>query len=202
MKDRAILSKIFIAGALISSLTTAQVIASTWPGDLGYRFIHREIGVRDLTTHYGPDFAAAGEEYSNAAHITFFTSTIPDLSPPYSGDVAFSEENYGATGWMGIATAYNRSEQPCTDPTTGNLTGNCTLSNGADFAWIRFNTYYNPNSFEPIRHHLLRHEFGHVMGLSHASCTDSISVMAPGTHCSPMHTTLQTPEITRLHDWY
>ncbi len=194
---RDVLCKTICVGLLI---TAGQTMAT--PGDLGYRFIHNNIGVRDLTVNYGPVFAGAGAEYSSAANVSFFTSPIPGLNAPFTGDVAFSEANFGATGWAGIAIAYNQSSQPCADPVTGALTGNCTLTNGADFGWIRFNSYYNPNPTLDIRNHLVRHEFGHILGLGHDTCSPSVSIMAPSASCSPTRTTLQSPEIGLLNAWY
>lgn len=55
-----ILRKTICIGLLLAA---GQSIAG--PGDLGFRFVRRNIGIRDLTTNYGVVYAAAGAEYAN-----------------------------------------------------------------------------------------------------------------------------------------
>lgn len=171
-------------------------------GDLGYRFIHNNVGIRDLAPAYGPYYTGAAGDFMTHTSLNFYWSSNQTLDPPYSGDVAFSEANYGATGWHGIAIGYNAASQACADPVTGFLTGNCTYANGADFAWIRFNTYYLPSPTSAERNNLIRHEFAHILGLGHSGCFPATGVMAPSISCSPLFTVLQPTEAGILGSWY
>jgi len=178
-----------------------HIKAFSVPLDYGYRFIHNNIRARDLTVHYAPVYAAAGNDFATAGNLTFFGAPA-NLNRPYSGHIAYIEANYGANGWAGAAIGYNVLEQPCADITTGTLTGNCTMTQGADFAVVLFNSFYNPNPSNAVMAHLLRHETSHVLGLGHEVCTPSTSVMSPNRFCTPMHTTLQPDDVNLINAWY
>lgn len=64
---------------LTLSIPTSQVFAI--PSDLGYRFIHNSIGIRELTVNYGPVYTGAGTDFSNAGNLSFFAGPA-NLDPP------------------------------------------------------------------------------------------------------------------------
>jgi hypothetical protein len=192
-----------LIGLLSTVLTLVLAPMGTYAqGDLGFRFIHGSVGIRDLAPAYGPYYNGAAVDFWPYTGLNMYWSSNQTLNPPFSGDVAFSEANYGATGWNGLAVPYNALNQPCGDATTGALTGNCTYTMGADYAWIKFNTYYLPSPTAAQRNHLLRHEFSHVLGLAHSGCYPSTGVMAPGVSCSPLYSILQPIEAAILDSWY
>jgi hypothetical protein len=200
MKSRKHISKGLICKLLSITLLsiTQQSLAQ---GDLGFRFIHASIGIRNLAPNYGPIYAGAAADFAAFTSLSFFWSANQTLNPPYTGDVAFSEANYGATGWNAIADPYNQAGQGCFDA-SGQLTGNCNFANGADFGWVRFNTFYLPNPTNAQRNHLIRHEFSHILGLAHSGCYPATGVMAPGVGCVPLFSTLQAVEGGILGNWY
>jgi hypothetical protein len=171
------------------------------PDRFRWRYIHGSVGGRNLTTNYGPYFADFAYDYNFYTGLTLYWSSNQTLTAPFSGDVAFSEANYGNISWIGNATGYTVSNQPCSNLTTGAITGNCTMTNGVDYGWIRFNTYYNSYSDYQMQN-MLRHEFGHILGLGHGPCDPAEGVMAPSIGCIPMFITLQPTEASLLDFWY
>lgn len=169
--------------------------------DYGWRYIHSSVGVRNLTTNFGPYFSDAGADFNSATGLSFHWSSNQTLTAPYTGDVAFSEANYGNTGWLANATGYDASNQPCSDLVTGLSTYNCTMENGVDYGWVRFNTYYFTYSDYQMQN-LIRHEFGHILGLGHGPCDPAEGVMAPSVGCIPMFVVLQSDEKDLLDTWY
>lgn len=76
------------------------------------------------------------------------------------------------------------------------------MANGADYAWIRLNTFNGPYNVAQ-RANLIRHEFAHILGLSHSVCSPTTdSVMAPSLGCTPLRTTLQAADNTLINAWY
>lgn len=171
------------------------------PGDLGYRFIHNTITVRDLApTFTAADFNSAGADFVSAGNLAFLSGPT-HLNPPYSSHVGFIEVNLGAVTWDGLAIGYTATNQPCGTFPGGTLTGNCTMANGADYALIRFNLFFGSPS-TARRAFLIRHEFGHILGMSHDTCVSPPnSIMAPG-NCLPVRTTLQPIDTDIINTWY
>lgn len=188
-----------ITSIIITSIASSTLFAA--PGDLGYRFIHNTVTVRILAPSFpSTDFDSAATDFTNAGNLAF-TAGPAHLDPSYSSHVAFLEANFGATGWDGLAVGYTAANQPCATFPGGALTGNCTMTNGADYALIRFNSFYTPFS-SSRRAFLIRHEFGHILGMSHDICTSPpASIMAPG-NCLPFKTTLQTIDKNIIQSWY
>lgn len=173
------------------------------PGDLGYRIIHSNITVRNNAPGFSvTDFIVAKADYSSAGNLSFAYGAS-NFNPPFSANVFYLNANYGATGWAGLANARNASNQLCSTFPGGTLTGNCTMSNGADWGMVYFNTFYNPSPSTALRAHLIRHEFGHIIGMAHSHCpSPTDSIMAPSSGCSPMRTTLQPADTTLINSWY
>lgn len=182
-------------------LLSIPVVVLSTPGDLGYRYIHNQVISRLLITSFtNSDFNSASADFSSAGNLSF--SPGPShLNPPYTKNVAFLESNFGSVPWVGLAIGYTASDQPCATYPGGSLTGNCTMSNGADYALIRFNSYYAPFS-AAVRANLIRHEFAHILGLSHSGCSPTDSVMAPSISCTPLRTTLQPIDQSIINTWY
>lgn len=134
--------------------------------------------------------------------LSLYNSSNQTLNPPYSGDVAFIEANYGAVAWAGISIGYTSAGLPCADPTSGFLTGYCTMSVGADHGEIKLNSYYMSGASSTDMQFLLAHEFGHMLGLGHSACLPATGIMAPGLSCWPLYTVLQPTEAAVLSSWY
>lgn len=171
------------------------------PGDYGYRFIHTNVVVRNLTQNYGAGFNSAAADYQNAGNITF-SAGPSNLDPPFSGHVAFHEFNFGPTGFAAIAIGYTASDQPCFTYPNVTWTGSCTMTNGVDYGYIRINTHYTPSPSTAFRDHLLRHEFGHILGMIHSPCIGGSDSIMSQTNCPPLRTTLQPADINLINAWY
>ena len=180
------------------ALMTAPVIAQ----DLGYRWIHSSVGARNLAPTFAPHFVAAAAEVTWAIGLTFYWAGS-DLNPPYAGHIAFQEVDLCGVGWWGQAIGYNIYDQPCADPVYGSLTGYCTMSLGANYALIRFNNANGPyDGYEMAN--LIRHEFGHILGMAHsAGCLPPDGVMAASIKsCWPMYITYSASELDLMDAWY
>ncbi|MDR2212997.1 MAG: hypothetical protein LBE21_05155, partial [Pseudomonadales bacterium] len=81
--------------------------------DLDYRFKYKNIGIRDFAPNYGPYYAGAAADIATYTGLTFYLSSNQTWLPPYSGDVAFEEADYGANGHIGLSEVYNLYHQPC-----------------------------------------------------------------------------------------
>src|SRR5688572_18215155 len=179
-------SFLFLTFPVLASTSVAQPPP---PPDLGWRWIGSTVGFRNLAPNFTPYFSGAASEITAATGLTFFTSPNQNLLPPFTGDVAFEEVNDGTLYWYGNATGYNIYNQPCSNPVTGAQTGNCTGGLNVSYAHIRFNNYYGGfGNYEMM--HLIRHEFGHVLGMGHGGCELDNSphgIMAPGIgNCYPI----------------
>lgn len=186
---------------LILILALIPITLHAAPTDLNYRFAHQHIYARNLTTNYFFQLESSAYDYAAAGNLAFDWGPS-HLDPPYSGHVGFHEANFGATGWIGISLTYNIYGEVCIDEFTG-WTGNCnTTTLRADFGYIKLNASYWPNPTVNEKNFLIRHEFGHTLGMGHSSsCFPSTSVMSGGG-CSPMHTTLQAQDIAVVGSWY
>lgn len=108
------------------------------------------------------------------------------------GNIRYVQGNYGATGWDGGTIVYTDGTS-CVDWPTLTLNGNCNSTNHkADFAYIYFNTYYNPGAYPT---YLAKHELGHVFGLDHNTVA---SVMSNNS----TYTSLQAHDISDLNGMY
>lgn len=191
---------------LLLTVTSVSLIAISQYGfaqsDLGYRWIHSSVGARHFAPSYSVYFTPVAADFSSHTYLTFHNSANQTMNPPYTGDIAFVESNFGLTGWNGAAIAYTAAGLPCADPIWGFLTGNCTMSVGADHAEIMLNSYYMSGGTPTELQSLLAHEFGHILGLGHSGCSPSTGIMAPGLYCLPVFTTLQPTEAAILSLWY
>ncbi len=167
--------------------------------DLNYRWLHSTVGARNFAPAYAPYFTPAAANVMLHTNLTLGNSANQTKLPPYSGDVAFEEINMGPNGFAGASVAYNVHGLPCSDPVNLTLTGNCTMSVGADHGHVRFNTYYIPIPTSAQAQHLLIHEFIHILGFGHGGCYPSTGVMAPSIVCEPLFTTIQPAEAAILN---
>lgn len=158
------------------------------------------VTTRLLTTSFTvAETSSAATDFANTANFSFPAGPA-HLNPPFSSNVAFQEASFGAVPWAGLAVRFTVTDQPCATFPGGALTGNCTMTNKADYALIRFNSYYSYTSAQ--RANLLRHEFAHILGLAHSTCATTDSVMAPALSCSPLRTTLQPIDKSIIQSWY
>jgi hypothetical protein len=194
-KTRRTIAKGAISLGLL--LAAAQTLAQGIE-DFGWRFNHTSIGIRDLAASYGSLYSGASADFGSVTSLYFYWSSNQTLLPPYSGDIAFEEANWGAVSWWGLARAWTQADVPCVD-SSGNITGNCA-GYVADYGLVRFNSYYSTSTDQ--KNNILRHEFAHVLGVGHGTCGPSNGVMAPSIGCVPLYTTLQSPEIGLLSTWY
>ena len=185
-----------IACCAVAMFIAAPAIAQ----DLGYRWEHSTVGVRNLAPTFSAFFSAAGSEVTGATGLTFYGATA-NLDPPYSGHVAFQEVNIGTVPWFGEGMGYNVYGQPCAN--SSGLTGYCTMTSGADFALVRFNNANGPYS-DYDKMNLIRHEFGHVLGMAHsAACLPPDGVMAISIRsCWPLYINYSNDELNLLDSWY
>lgn len=192
--------------ALILAIAPNTLFAS--PTDLGYRFAHKtNIVFRNLAPTYNDAYTPAAVDYGTAGFT--FVAGPSHLDPPYSKNVAFHEANWGWTTLRALSLAYNSNGDICITE-SGVWTGHCNkTTKKADFGYIKINNAYTGISAFPNpptlanKNFLIRHEFGHTLGLGHAVvCNNANTIMVPAVNCSPLYTTLQTSDFTVLGAWY
>lgn len=200
--------KLFLFLILTLPLTFSFKNSYAFPTDLGYRFAHKtNIVIRNLTPTYAVVFDSVAGDYGNAGFT--FVLGPQHLDPPYSGHVAFHEHNWGWTTYRALSLTYNVYGEICITE-SGVWTGDCNKTNSkADFGYIKINTGYtgianypNPPTLAN-KHFLIRHEFGHTLGLGHSPyCNNANTIMVRAVNCSPLYTNLQTIDFTTLGTWY
>jgi len=137
----------------------------------------------------------------NSTHLT--VSAGPIQQSPFIGNYAniiYYDANYGPTRWDATARQTMSQLQPCFDWNSGRRTDNCeTTGDGrADFAYLAYNTYY-PWDDADYATFVVKHEFGHPLGLDHAPCTTA-SIMSTG--CANFYTYLQDHDTGEINSWY
>jgi hypothetical protein len=176
----------FILGILIADFADAA--------DNGYRFVTSNVQVSENTRSYGSYIRSAVSDYNDNTDLT--VRVVSNAS----GVVAFTQGNYGQVGWLALTMPVYSSSRTCIDFNSGDVTGLCNKTTyKARSAVIYFNDrngIFPPSS----RNFATRHEFGHVFGLAHPSCSiDSVMVKYA---CSQNPSRLRSYERNLVNKWY
>jgi hypothetical protein len=115
------------------------------------------------------------------------------------GRVVALEGNWGNTGWFSFAHVFKDLNECAAFP-YGNVTGNCDWwFRKANWAYIYMNNYYGVQS-SAMAQFLLRHEFGHVVGLAHSGC--GIWSVMRTNDCGSGPAQLQSHDIGDINSYY
>lgn len=154
------------------TLWTAHSVYATH--QQGWKYWRTSAYVENRGTSYDSAIKNAVSDYSNNTDLTVYKVAS-------NGDIVYIEGNYGNTGWDGGSQPLSASNQcfswPALQPT-----GYCNKTNHkVDFGYLYINTYYD--AYEQPQYGM-RHEMGHVWGISHESCGSTRGIMEEG-QCRP-----------------
>lgn len=191
----ALFSISFVVGALYSSTASPHLIY----GNYGYIYFQRSVKFQNQGTRYATAISNASLGYGSTRLLTSYVSGYSG-----SGVINYYEASRGANFPMARTIPWSGSTIPCGDLTTGNLTLKCnTTTQKVTHAQIYLNSDYG-STISSYADFVMKHEAGHVFGMSHGPC-DEVSVMMEGPlNCPgyPTYGSLQPHDISLINSLY
>lgn len=198
-RQLALLASVLLLGAVMALWIQSRA-ASAHTGDLGWIWVstsYADHGVDDdTTTLFQTEVAAAISDWDSSTSLPTHASS--------TGDIQILQVTAGLSGYYARAYVYS-GIYDC-------VTGGCNKTNAkADWAVIRLNSQQFGGDWDSAGSQLYQkqstivHEFGHVYGLSHASCGDSAVMSSSGCwqpYFQPPNNGLVVHDLTHVDDLY
>jgi len=178
------LVSVFVLVVLLFGAKTS----STYTHDIGWRWDSLvSIITENRTSDFGSYLGSANADYNSNTDLTVYRCA----DNGYCGNLIHLQANYGNTNWAAKADPYSDGNACATS-------GYCnTTDHRVDFAYVYWNNYYMPISEQ---NHIMRHEMGHVFGLTHTPC--GISSVMWGSCPSPWPQSLTDHDISDINSYY
>lgn len=160
--------------AIVFSITLVAAQSTSALHQQGWKYWRAYAYVENRTVSYDTMVSHAVSDFSNSTDLTVY-------KVPQNGDIVYIQGNYGSTGWDGGAQPFSANNQcfswPALIPT-----GYCNKTDHkVDFGYLYINDYYGSYNMPEYG---MRHEMGHVWGISHESCGNYSGIMEEG-QCRP-----------------
>ena len=186
---------IFIALIFGSTFGSTVYLRSVRSHDIGWRWFQLSVKFQDVDTIYQTAINNASLGYGS----TDFQSSL-ETNYSSRGVINYYQEYNGYGYSYGYAIPWSGSKN-CVTFTSYTSTENCnTTTSKVDYGQVFINMFYS-SWITAHADYLMKHEAGHVLGMSHGPCSE-VSVMREPSCGLTLYGTLQSHDVNTMKSWY